>query len=131
MKIAIFIYIVSFLTLPIPRANALGTVWSGNSWMVICGQGEYSGNKRNDNLDSTCEAYTEGVISGLAFGISYAKKGTPPLWCGSSRHTVGQLVRVIMKYMNNHPEYHHTAIPILIKYALSEAFPVPCSKNPS
>lgn len=73
--------------------------------------------------ENTFEAYRDGYCSGLVYGVSSAS----PDICPSEGVTGGQQVRVVLKYLQDHPEELHLDDALLAERALAKAFP--CKKN--
>jgi len=69
-----------------------------------------------------CVGFVEGVLS--TSNIYKALPNTPRLFCfppaGVSNE---QMIRVVVKYLENHPEQLHFDASILVLTALKEAFP--------
>lgn len=68
-------------------------------------------------------AYDRGFCVGLVEGIAYASSTV----CVPKGVTIGQEVRVVAKYLNDHPEQLNHDERILTDAALSNAFP--CKKK--
>jgi hypothetical protein len=72
--------------------------------------------------ETPVEAWRNGVCSGLVMGILYAS----PSVCHDANVTLGQGIRVVDKYLRDHPERLNLGGPRLVDEALSAAFP--CKK---
>jgi hypothetical protein len=73
--------------------------------------------------ESTYDAFRSGYCTGLVEGASEASVEKV---CPAPKVTIGQQVRVVLKYLKGHPgELHHTK-SALIQDALSTTFP--CKK---
>jgi Rap1a immunity proteins len=68
---------------------------------------------------SAGEAWRDGFCSGIVLGILYAS----PLVCQDPNVTLGQGIRVVDKYLRDHPEKLHLTGLQLAREALSQAFP--------
>ena len=78
-----------------------------------------------DDLDSeptAFDAYRSGQCIGLVDGVTFAS----PSVCPGSGTRNSQLYRVVYKYLQDHPDELHLRDALLVKRALSEAFP--CNK---
>lgn len=67
------------------------------------------------------EAYRDGYCSGLVAGVSSAS----PRVCPDAGVTIGQQIRVVLKYLQDHPEELHLDDAVLVDRALTKAFPCP------
>lgn len=72
---------------------------------------------------NTDEAWGAGICGGLVAGIGYASA----LVCLPDGVTIGQQVRVVVKYLNDHPEQLQHDERNLIDVALASSFP--CKKK--
>jgi hypothetical protein len=70
-----------------------------------------------------CFGYVRGVWDTFSL---YEAAGYPPLACIPQEATVGELVRVIVKYLNDHPNQLHEPDNVSLFKALKEAYP--CKK---
>lgn len=121
--LTIFVYWVAL----IPNANAQFGMWSGNSWMVVCG---HYGEKGSVS-DSMCERYTEGVIEGWYYGYGKAKYDAlgldgvenTPSFCLSKSNSTEQHVLVIKQYLEQSPSLRNLPAAYLIAHAMANAFP--------
>lgn len=108
------------ITLPGERPDMSA---SGNNFASECG----------DTLDSqhistagaTCLTYVIGLHDGIGM---FADKGGPTeLYCQPDGVTAGQALRLLVKYIKDHPEKSQQATRDLMLTALIEAFPCPAS----
>lgn len=79
----------------------------------------------NPDIDSTLSKYEiwrDGLCQGTVEGVAVAS----PIICLPEGVTVHQEIRVVVKYLQGHPEKLHLRSTSLVESALSEAFP--CSK---
>ncbi len=81
---------------------------------------------------TSCGWFVHGVVAGLDMGAAVAAEkvyGTLDTYerlmafCTPDGVKMGQTVRVVVKYLENHPERLHEHVPLLINEALKEAFP--------
>jgi hypothetical protein len=74
-------------------------------------------NSKTESLQIVCSSYVEGFMDGIE-----ASKGAREI-CWPKGVTVFQVVRVVTKWLNDHPEdLHHTA-RVEVMIALTTAFP--------
>jgi hypothetical protein len=105
-----------------PKENSDFTA-SGNDFLRVC--------EKDDSPTVTkgvCLGYVNGVLDGvdLAVGIGAAAHHVQPKGlCLPSESTMGQKYRVVVKYMNDHPEKTHLPTNVLVLEAITEAFPCP------
>jgi Rap1a immunity proteins len=95
---------------------------SGNELVETC--------KTYQGIGTPSDGICLGYISGTNDGYRYALKlrGLKPDYCYSDNVTNGQLVKVVVKYLNDHPERLQYSADSLILDALFQAFP--CSAEP-
>jgi hypothetical protein len=80
-------------------------------------------NGHGDAIDlATCNGYVSGVVDGGLVASAGNENGRYPL-CVPSEVTRLELVRVVLKYGNDHPEKLHWLAGRLVVEALSTAFP--------
>jgi hypothetical protein len=70
---------------------------------------------------SYCIGYVSGFIEAAA--IDATVNVHTPLFCLPEGSTNFQFMRVINRYINNHPERGHYELSVLVNLALTEAFP--------
>jgi hypothetical protein len=76
-------------------------------------------------MDSAnCLAYLSGFIDGYVLGAV----GGSPIACFPEDGTVGQVARIVVKWMKDHPEKLNEAAPVCVLTALYNAFPCKTSK---
>jgi hypothetical protein len=77
---------------------------------------------KSDGLEyQFCEAFITGVRDGTAMGI--ALRSAKPIFNTPIDVTQKQLMAVVVKYLNDHPEEQHKPASKLVIYALAKAFP--------
>jgi hypothetical protein len=71
------------------------------------------------------DAFDQGLCGGLIAGLSYTVKNLPAdlRACPPSNATVGQKVRVVLAYVEHHPQRMHEAFQLLVLEAWHEAWP--------
>lgn len=80
------------------------------------------------NWEQLCKAqYCDGVVSGA---VGVGRFLTPRPFCTPGSVTLGQMVRIVVKFLENHPELlHEKNEGLFVVAALSEAFP--CKEKPN
>lgn len=111
LMIALLLVIIFFLT----AGNVLGTDFrSGNDLLTICRNFEKETTSVQEAYETGfCQAYIRGVTD----EIPKVSK------CIPSGVTYEQIWRVVIKYLQNHPERLHLYPAFLIREALEKAFP--------
>ena len=96
---------------------------SGNSFMSECGGALDS--QHISAAGAMCLTYVIGLHDGIGM---FADKGGPAeVYCQPDGVTAGQALRLLAKYIKDHPEKSHHATRDLMLAALVEAFPCPMS----
>jgi Rap1a immunity proteins len=101
---------------------------SGNAFVRFCSVIDNSQQDGHDEMHIVaCSAYVEGVVDGVNAEIGFSKsvvgKESPKPYCLPKDAENGQLIRMILKYVRNHPEEAHKITSVLIVETLLEAFP--------
>jgi Rap1a immunity proteins len=100
---------------------------SGNAFVRFCSAIEKGELTTREDLRNTvaCVAYVEGVVQGVNVEIAYSKTttGNEPNIPLPDTAENGQIVKVTLKYIRNHPEEAHKPTASLQLEALREAFP--------
>lgn len=86
---------------------------SGNWWLPMCAASSGINQAR-------CLAYLEGFIGAHDMMVAL---GSRPVVCPPQGVNLGQAMRVVVKYMRDHPERMHMAFVTLVGPALFNAFP--------
>lgn len=77
----------------------------------------------------TCSAYVSGFVQGAVFAADFvrsrADRKGPPVYCQIEGVEAGQLVKIVLKYIREHPETAHLPAGILAGRAFQKAFPCP------
>lgn len=92
--------------------TALATKSKDTSWEELC-TSEYS--------SGYCYGFIFGVVS--ASLLNRIESKASPDFCLSPQVTMGQIVRVVVKHLENHPEKLHQSGATLVLEAQKEAFP--------
>ena len=100
--------------------SALG--YSGNDYLKACQQ--VLGNSPSDYSsgvhDGMCIGYTQGVIETSEV---WQRRLEIQVFCLPEETELDQLIRVALKYLENHPETLHMRVATFIQLAFQEAFP--------
>ena len=110
---------------------------SGNAFVRLCSAIDKDGRTdREAKLNMACIGYVSGVVDGVFWEVAFVgakgSKEPPKPYCLPENTENGQLIRIVMKYIRNHPEEAHQKTAFLIFNALGEAFPCkskPCTKG--
>jgi hypothetical protein len=77
--------------------------------------------------DISCISFAEGVVQGVEVESTYANavgaEATPKPFCLSDGVDNGQLVRIALKYIRDHPEEDHKLSAVLLVFSWQAAFP--------
>jgi hypothetical protein len=93
---------------------------SGNDFLKYC----QASVKSLDNpyvQMSEIETFDDGMCRGMVTGIFEISSRS----CPSEGSTVGQAIRVVFKFLQDHPEKLHLRASELTERALAQAFPCP------
>lgn len=100
---------------------------SGNAFVRLCSAIEKDPRtKAEAELSARCAYYVLGVVQGVEFGATVVEakgKKVPELFCRPSEVENGQLVKVVVKYIHDAPEFAHLPTPDLIINAMRRAYP--------
>lgn len=110
---------------------------SGNAFVRTCSVIDKEAEKKTSVLEmqdvAVCLGYVRGVTDGISNEVAYASAITnqepPSPFCLPEKSTNGQLVRIVLKYIGNHPEEAHETTTLLIIAALKDAFPCTAQKR--
>ena len=70
--------------------------------------------KPNDNFDA-------GFFAGYVSGVTETLNGV--IWCTTGNLPLEQLLSIVSKYLDQHPEQWHMSAQYIISIALAEAYP--------
>jgi hypothetical protein len=127
-KLVLFVLTASLLIsciAPHVRAEVDGTILLDNCTEAI----KYIDNKNDPSINFTAVNYCVGYISGIndlhTSFIASVSCFDPPKYCVPQQIKPEQLVQVIVRFLNIHPEDLHFQGSDLIIAALKDAFPCP------
>lgn len=102
---------------------------SGNAFVRQCSAvGKEHDLSTSDKANQmTCAAYVSGFAEGVAFVTdsvqSKVGQQVPPVYCPGEGIEAGQLVKIVLKYIREHPEAAHLRTFILVGRSFQKAFP--------
>jgi len=107
------------------QARAVGSdgyFVSGSELLERCEA--YLGDDTNANIASgnACAGYVEGIVDEHNTFVNWGEI-KPAWWCVSKHSNLGQLIHVVTKYLQEHPEDLHQTASGLTVIALTDAFP--------
>lgn len=129
MKSAISLLLVVFFSIPVASAilsrdndEDSGIVGFGGQFYDACAAVETLPNATTIQREKAIFCF--GFVEGLTAGVTAAELGrTAKTFCSPVEVTNTQLVRVIRKYIADHPEKAHQPTAILAVESLHQAFP--------
>jgi hypothetical protein len=92
-----------------------------NSPSSIAAKHRFDGNELIGRCTDKYDSFNSGYCRGLVIGIEYTA-GSDTV-CTPYGVTNGQLIRIVLKYLKDHPELLHRDDTSLIHEALQKAFP--------
>ena len=118
MRTLIFVFLFSLLT--ITPVNAM----TGNKWLSKCGT-------TNDGFNGgVCLGYLHGirdvndVVNQMGFYSKIDDVYSPfPMFCLPLEVQLGQLKKIVIKWLNQHPEKLHERLDLQYIYIMREIFP--------
>jgi hypothetical protein len=74
-----------------------------------------------------CSSYVTGFVEGAVFTVDFVRsngdqKAQAP-YCGGGGVEAGQVVKIVLKYVREHPDTAHLRTSVLVGRALQNAFP--------
>ncbi len=101
---------------------------SGNAFVRLCSAIDRDQKTEAESeILARCAYYVLGVVQGAEFGATIASaktsKKTPELFCRPDEVENGQLVKVVVKYVRDAPEFAHLPTPDLIINAMRKVYP--------
>jgi Ssp1 endopeptidase immunity protein Rap1a len=119
LKLLGALFIAALVSAPAQAGEKERSVWTGNNLINAC---------RESTTGSTkTSAFEQGICLGAVFGLMGAGRHMKPelSFCPPPNASVAQGTRVVVKYMEAHPEQLHSTLNVLIADALQEAWPCP------
>jgi hypothetical protein len=101
---------------------------SGNAFLRLCSAVDKENKTSTEWMWVTgCTGFVSGFTDGVKFGTQYAEdkagKKVPGLFCLPGEVENGQIIRIILKYIRDHPEEAHQPTSFLLVDALRRSFP--------
>ena len=94
---------------------------SGNRFLAICG--DVPDMVHLTEMGFACSTYVGGLTDGIGM---FADQGSiQEMYCAPSGVTHGQTIRLLVKYIKDHPEKSQETTRLLMLGALVTAFPCP------
>jgi hypothetical protein len=116
----------------VPLVSAQDHLWGGTGNEFLAGCGDMPDSSPTSptappEFDwGRCQGYVIGIDDGVQ--LAYDIVGQPQPYCVPSEVTTGQLIRVLIKFIKDHPEKAHSKTKVLEVEAFINAFPC---KQPS
>jgi hypothetical protein len=133
MRFSTFVALV-FLALPSPTKVEQSGNWTNppdistvSGFRELCASVDKPF-KQQTQQDMWAEPYCLGWMNGLAKGILLGEisHGKITEVCFPKGNSFGQMLRIVNKYIDQHPEWEHRGTEVLAMLALKDAFP--CQK---
>ncbi len=104
---------------------------SGNAFVRLCSAADEPGNSSFSNeqvvVAMDCMAYVRGVVDGIELSSRLAefktKQNALKLFCRPDNVEGGQMVRIVLRFIRDHPERAQFLTEILILKSMENAFP--------
>jgi hypothetical protein len=112
---------ICFLTLAATAHGQDKRYTDGNDLLVSCQLSVHWLDDHSTAMNSL-EDYRDGFCRGLVTGVADAS----PKVCATEGITLGQNIRIVTKFLQDHPERLQLRATELVEQALAKAFP--CSK---
>jgi Rap1a immunity proteins len=124
--------IVLCSTLCIAQDADVARVGTGSELLDTCTRVAVVKTLRDDNTDDWIhDKIVTGMASGACYGFIKAVKQLGEIggqFCPSDTITYGQEQKIVLKYLNDHPEKLHLPSTFLVREAFRGAFPCPTKK---
>ncbi len=129
MKLVVALFLFSFAAAPATNSQerSVFEVDTGNDFYSTCGSIERGSEGNVSPSDAFKGTYCSGYVLGLIHGITVGNTSKEMLSCVPSPQLSNlQAIRVVRKYIADHPETAHEYTAVLAVQAFSKAFP--CKK---
>lgn len=124
MKLFSALLILLLIASPTLGSDTDDLVGFGNSFYENCASVESYNSTNSDHVNDLKATFCLGFMEGLEMGVMAADiSRSDKTFCGSKDVTNAQLVRIVRKYIADHPETAHQPTAILAVNALRVAFP--------
>ena len=127
MKKLALLLVVALLFVASPVMAKEDYFYLGNQLLEECNHVINALDNENTNIDQIAAALCLGYVQGVHDLYAALKNGEfiVSQYCKPQNAPVSQMLRVIMKYLKDHPENLNYSASSLIIKALGEAFPCP------
>ncbi len=110
-----------------PQEQSQSVDESGNAFLSLCEDSADSASKQSHLQQGECFGYVDGVDDGIR--IAYDIMSQPKPYCLPDGVTHGQMMRVLIKFIKDHPEKAHSQTRVLEIRSFMDAFP--CTRSES
>src|SRR5258708_7305329 len=93
---------------------------SGNAFLSLCEDAGDSSSKQSHFQEGECFGYADGVDDGIRMTFDAVNRPKP--YCLSDEVTHGQMMRVLVKFIKDHPEKAHHQTRVLETESFMDAF---------
>jgi hypothetical protein len=109
---------------------------SGNAFVRTCSSVDAPSGEKSDLVlaqVAVCAAYVDGLANGIQLELDLLEsdgkgKFPEPHCAGDGRVEVGQMIRILLKYIRDNPEKAHWPTAALFALAMKQSFPCPIRK---
>ena len=108
--------------------HCFAVVGDGNTLMSLCQNADRTAQTQEPSEPASvlqCQAYIEGVFTGYSMvskALNLKQVGIENV-CVPDEVTLGQITKVVVKYLKDHPEKLHLGAGQLTMTAIKDAFP--------
>jgi Rap1a immunity proteins len=126
-KLSCFIFFLASLAPVYAQTNPSNPnlVHSGNEFLSFCSDSVEDQPQSSMFTQGDCMGFVVGVNDGIL--LAYIVQNRPLPFCVPHEVINGQILRVVVKYIKDHPQKGYVQTVILEMYALKDAFP--CSSQ--
>jgi hypothetical protein len=126
MRLLLFASIIFLFSLQCQAGPTPST--SGNDFRRFCAAVAAKSEPGPDFMTGTCYGYIDGVMEGITYSRAYAqakagKSVVPRLFCQPASVENGQIIRIVLKYIDDNPKDSHLPTAALLIDAMTAAFP--------
>jgi len=106
--------------------------WTGNDLLEKCQvalNADEAGHGTKNAQETMAVGWCNGFIMGateqamMQFNPATGQKNGPPIFCVPSSFNYGQELRLVVRWLNDHPESLHKSATYLVVQALQESYP--------
>lgn len=103
------------------QAQSQDVEYSGNAFLSLCGNVPDPLPKDSPFQQGQCLGYVNGVDEGVRLAYDIQHETQP--YCLPDEVTKGQTMRILIKFIKDHPEKAHFQTRVLLVESFMEAFP--------